>query len=313
MCCFGWIGQNIDRSAESVTTSQKTFVCGIFRWHLGSDECGEVEDANNILARWNKKQKAFGTRGPVMALATLWTSRRDTPKLEICSAQLRWAIIPQPWGCTIDYYEVLGLLRKWQAPTKRRRDPNSKRTTALAHALHWKEDLHRLYAVGIATWKSKNMPDGLKKEPAPWSCTSGGTTRREEQNTLTQFSSHRKHTINPFARLSVNRNTFPPPAASPFRPKRNSVTHDGPDQAMGAGRQCETPSGAHTSPRYLCSSDKAGKRGLFESPEGSERLGRNLHKPLAKRSQAKRRVRNSTQQVSQTQPGRFESKQRRAN
>ena len=36
-----------------------------------------------------------------MVLATLWTSRRDAPKLETCSGQLRRTIIPQPWDCSL--------------------------------------------------------------------------------------------------------------------------------------------------------------------------------------------------------------------
>ena len=70
-----------------------------------------------------------------MVLTALWTTRRDTQQVELCSSQLRRAIIPQPWDCAVDHYEVLGLLRKWQAPTKQQRDPNPKQTTALAHAL----------------------------------------------------------------------------------------------------------------------------------------------------------------------------------
>ena len=40
--------------------------------------------------------------------------------------------------------------------------------------------------------------------------------------------------------------TSPSPAAFLFRPNCSSVTHDGPDKAVGAKRQCEIPSGALT-------------------------------------------------------------------
>ena len=133
-----------------------------------------------------------------MVLATQWTTRRDTQKLEQCSAQLRGAIIIQPWVCTTHHHEVLGLLRKCQAPTKQRRDPNPKRTTALAHTMFRLDDeqLYRLCAVGIAAWKEQNLPDGLKKEPGLWNCTSGGTVRRAEPSV---------HPLPPF---------LPPPSSS---------------------------------------------------------------------------------------------------
>ena len=72
-----------------------------------------------------------------MVLATLWTTRRDTQKLETCSAQ--------PWTTM-----------KLQTPTKQRRDPNSKRTTSVAQgAALGDEELHLLFAVGIETWKEQ--------------------------------------------------------------------------------------------------------------------------------------------------------------
>ena len=53
------------------------------------------EDANNILACWNRTRKSQATKGAVMVLATLWTTRHDSQELHTCSAQLRWAITPQ--------------------------------------------------------------------------------------------------------------------------------------------------------------------------------------------------------------------------
>ena len=46
---------------------------------------------------------------------------------------------------------------------KRRRDPNPKRTTALVHTLPWLEDeqLHHLYAVGIAAWQEQEYAGWL--------------------------------------------------------------------------------------------------------------------------------------------------------
>ena len=95
-----------------------------------------------------------------MVLATLWTSSRDAQKLETCSGQLRRTIIPQPWDCSLDYYEVLGLLRKW-------RDPNTKRTTALA--LPWLDDeeLHQLYAVEITAWRDQDNSRWLEEGTSP--------------------------------------------------------------------------------------------------------------------------------------------------
>ena len=183
MCRLGWTGQNFDRSKGFLTTTRSTSACASFRWHRGIGECGRIR-------HWNKKQKAQATRGAVIVLAALWTDRRDTQKVDICSSQLRRAIILQPWDCAVDYYEVLALLREWQAPTKQRRDPNPKRTTALAHTLPWLDDehLYHLCAAGIASWKEQDYADDLKKEPAPWNCASGGTVRREEQeNNLTQL------------------------------------------------------------------------------------------------------------------------------
>ena len=51
------------------------------------------------------------------------------------------------------------------------------RTTALAGAMD---------SISYALWeslggKSRDMPSGRKREPAPWSCTSGGVTKRPRQ------------------------------------------------------------------------------------------------------------------------------------
>ena len=121
---------------------------------------------------------------------------------------------------------------------------------------------------------------------------SGGTTRRKEQeNSLTQLIGT-SHTIKSIAnmgthllsaRVMVNRNTSPAPTASPFGPNRNSATPDGPIKAVGAKRQCQTPSGALTlHSGSLAKPDRGRKRGLFGSLSGTASLGRNLHKPLAK-------------------------------
>ena len=86
-----------------------------------------------------------------------------------------------------------------------------------------------------------------------------------------------------------------------------------PQSSMGTKRQCQTPSGALTPhASSLVGPDSGRKRGLFGSPHGTARLGRNLHKPLARSSRVlvqngaeqndESRTVPDTQQVSQTQP-----------
>ena len=54
---------------------------------------------------------------------------------------------------------------------------------------------------------------------------------------------HRKQGIRlPNEHVSVHKNISFPIAASPFRPNRNSGTHEGTAKAVGVGRQCETSS-----------------------------------------------------------------------
>ena len=64
MCCFGCIGQNMDGSGGFVTTSQKSIHLRFLslasrQWRVRRDPA--PEDANDILAHWNKWQKAHGT------------------------------------------------------------------------------------------------------------------------------------------------------------------------------------------------------------------------------------------------------------
>ena len=110
MCWLGWTGQNFDRSDGSAIPRRIHFCAISFAGISTARSVAGLapEDANNILAYWNNKQKAQATRGAVMVLATLWTTRRDTQKLEICSAQLRRDIIPQSWDCTMDHCDVCG-------------------------------------------------------------------------------------------------------------------------------------------------------------------------------------------------------------
>ena len=51
------IGQNFDRTDRSVTTSENTFFCGFFRWHLGSEECGEIRHLKTRLTSWRTGTK----------------------------------------------------------------------------------------------------------------------------------------------------------------------------------------------------------------------------------------------------------------
>ena len=109
------------------------------------------------------------------------------------------------------------------------------------------------------------------------------------------------------------RNTSPAPAASPFRPNRNSVTHDGPS------RPCEPNDSArrrrvrsHLIQAALraptVGENEACSVALVEQQDWDETCTSRWpesSRARAERSRAKRRVRNSspdTQQVSQTQP-----------
>ena len=87
MCRVGWIGQHFDRREGFATT---------LRIHPSAVSLAGISAAGSVAAHWNKKQKAQAGRGAVTLLATLWTPRRDTQLLEICSAQLRTAIVLQP-------------------------------------------------------------------------------------------------------------------------------------------------------------------------------------------------------------------------
>ena len=46
------------------------------------------EEAKNIVVRVKKEEKARATKGAAMVLVTSWTTRQDTRKLQLCSAQL---------------------------------------------------------------------------------------------------------------------------------------------------------------------------------------------------------------------------------
>ena len=68
-----------------------------------------------------------------MVLVTLWTTRRDTQRLELCSAQLCRALtIPHSWNLPVTIMIVLGRLEKRRAPTEQRLESsavNSKKNT----------------------------------------------------------------------------------------------------------------------------------------------------------------------------------------
>ena len=57
MYCLGWIGQNFVKSVRSVTTSQNTFLCSSFRWHLDSVECGEIQHQRARMTSWRTGTK----------------------------------------------------------------------------------------------------------------------------------------------------------------------------------------------------------------------------------------------------------------
>ena len=94
MCCSGWIGQNSVKSIGSVTTSQNTFLYGIFRWHPGSVECGEIR---------HLKRSRHGTRHTVdtrKRYANVGNMIRTPPQGHHTSAQglyNEWTTM-KPWG-----------------------------------------------------------------------------------------------------------------------------------------------------------------------------------------------------------------------
>ena len=65
----------------------------------------------------------------------------------------------------MDYCEVLGLLRKWQAPTNQRCDPDPKRNkSSRAHAaLAGRRTAHQLCAVGLAVWKQQGFVQWIEE------------------------------------------------------------------------------------------------------------------------------------------------------
>ena len=138
--------------------------------------------------------RIYATRGAVMVLATLCTSRRETKRLETCSAHLRRTIISQPRDCAVDCCEVVGLLRKWQTPTNQRRVPNTQRTTALAHAALTgsRRTLPGLCGGCCGVETTRTHP----KELALLNCTSGGAGRHgEQENKLTHLSFNSAHIV----------------------------------------------------------------------------------------------------------------------
>ena len=135
------------------------------------------EDVNNILARWNKEEMAQATIGAAMVFVTFWTTRKDTRKL-----LGRAPAIPHSWSRASDYHDFLS---PWQRATTPQNNLSSNHPR-VTHILGEQqlsatqvvclddEELHDLFAVGIASW---NMPGGLRKEPTPWTFPSCGVTR----------------------------------------------------------------------------------------------------------------------------------------
>ena len=126
-----------------VTTSQNTSLCGAFHKQIGNIECGESRHQRTQIT-----SKRAGTKSRKLKLQE--EPSRYSPhsghqedirkKMETDSAHLRRTVILQPRGCTMDCCEGLGVFRKWQTPKNQRRDPNTKRTTALAHTVPWLDD-----------------------------------------------------------------------------------------------------------------------------------------------------------------------------
>ena len=76
--------QNFDRSERSVTISQSTFICGIFRWHLGSEECGEIQLLKTQLEQKNRK--------PTLQEEPPWYSTHNGPPEEMRKS---WKYVPR--------------------------------------------------------------------------------------------------------------------------------------------------------------------------------------------------------------------------
>ena len=133
MCCFGWIGENGVTPFGSVT-SQNTFLCGIFLWHLGSVECGHQEERRKS---WKHDPNTSAGPSHLSPGIAQWTTTRFWVSFK-SGRHLH------PSGA----------------------DPNTKRTTALARTLPWVDDeeVYQLYAVSIAVWKSRDN-HGTQRTP----------------------------------------------------------------------------------------------------------------------------------------------------
>ena len=111
-----------------------------------------------------------------MVPVAIWTTRRDTQKLETCSAHIRSAIYTSAQGIaqwtTVKFWVSFESGR--HLPTNGViRTPSE--TTALGRTLPWLDDEQPTNCVRWASkyGNSKVLSNGLKKEPALWSCMSG--------------------------------------------------------------------------------------------------------------------------------------------
>ena len=204
--------------------------------------------------------------------------------------------------CTMDYHEVLGLLSGRHPQASGVTRTPSEKQFSYARCLGWKtKNSTNCTQRESQRGKSKNIPGGLKKEPASWSYTSGGTTRREEQKKLTHLS------------LSSTLHPPPPPPLPPTVPTSSQLARCTPQSSSATGTHLFPPqrlrSGRSASRHMTTPPEAVGEgslvgadngRRLFGSLDGTTRLG-----------PAQDGTEPYNEPVSPTQPCRFESKQRR--
>ena len=150
MCCHGWTGQNFDRSDGSATTSHNTFLCCFFRWHLGSEECGETQHQKTQTESWRtgtKKQKVQATRG-VVVIEEIRKSWKFAPRNSVGLSHLSPGTVQRT---TMKFWVSFGSGRQVQNSGVIR---GPKRTTALAHLVGRRTNLPPA-AVGTAAWKEQ--------------------------------------------------------------------------------------------------------------------------------------------------------------
>ena len=191
MCCCGWNGQIYIGSKWPVLSSQKTYNSGSTCSQVGSAEFGEILHLRTRTTSWHDRTRV---------------RRRKQPE------ERPWYLSPfgrpeqirDSWSCVLHRFAKL-LHHSTCAilPTDERR--SSKVTGTLGA-----QELSRIHSTGWETknfttymqWElqhehNKSMPDGLRKEPAPWFSSSGGVTKLETQTSNHAQSGSFKESIRP--------------------------------------------------------------------------------------------------------------------